>query len=211
MFTGIIESTGRLIQRKTHGNDQTLTIESREFNFKKCQIGDSISTNGVCLTAIELGENYFTADVSAETLSLTTLGELQIGAHVNLESALTPSTALGGHIVSGHVDGIATLSERYQDARSERFVFSSPTALSRYIAKKGSVTLDGISLTVNEVADTLFHVNIVPHTLERTNLKALKIGDHVNLEVDIIARYLERLLKADDEQLSIEKLKKLGF
>lgn len=215
MFTGIIETTGVLTHREYHGEDQSLTITSNTFDFSQCALGDSIATNGVCLTAIELGENYFVADVSVETLTHTTLSHLDIGSTVNLERALTPSTPLGGHIVSGHVDGIGTLIERYPDSRSERITFEAPHNLARYIAKKGSITIDGISLTVNEVDNCCFAVNIVPHTMERTTLDSYQIGQKVNLEVDIIARYLERLLSARDNEktsgLTVEKLIALGY
>ncbi|SUO97160.1 riboflavin synthase [Suttonella ornithocola] len=211
MFTGIIETTGILTSRQYHEEDQSLTFHSEHFNFSHCQIGDSIAVNGVCLTVIALDAQSFTADVSVETLSLTTLGTLEIGDSVNLEKALTPSTPLGGHLVSGHVDGIGILLERFSDARSERLTFEAPKEISRYIAKKGSITIDGVSLTVNQVEHQQFSVNIVPHTLERTTLKNYQIGQQVNLEADLIARYIERLIQADNENLTVEKLISYGF
>ena len=155
--------------------------------------GDSVSVSGVCLTALDISDNGFSADVSNETLRLTSLGQLKVGASVNLEKALLPSTRLGGHFVSGHVDGLAQVTNISQDARSQRWEFSAPQSLMRFIAVKGSVCLDGVSLTVNEVLESSFSVNLIPHTLAKTSLTDRKIGDFVNLEVDLIARYLDRL------------------
>ncbi|MDO4643334.1 MAG: riboflavin synthase [Cardiobacteriaceae bacterium] len=212
MFTGIIETTGTLQHREPHGEDCTLTIYSPTFDFSRCALGDSIAVNGVCLTAISLGTNQFSADVSGETLSLTTLGELHEGDNVNLEYALTLATPLGGHLVSGHVDGVGELIAREPDGRSERLTFLAPSALARYIAPKGSICIDGVSLTVNHVEGNHFGVNIVPHTMNRTILHAYQTGQRVNLEVDIIARYLERLLHTpQDSGLTLEKLQQLGF
>ena len=212
MFTGIIETVGKLAARSNHGTDQSLKIEA-DLDFSSCQIGDSIASNGVCLTAVELGKNYFLADASAETLSLTTLGELEIGAKINLERALTPSSRLGGHIVSGHVDGIGILTDRSQDGRSERLIFAIEPELAKYIVKKGSITVDGISLTVNECDGLAMHLNIVPHTLSHTSLGTMPIGTKVNLEVDIIARYVEKLLQYNNPRhsLTAEKLIASGF
>ena len=166
----------------------------------------------MCLTAIELGSDHFAADVSVETLNLTTLGSLQSGSRVNLERALTPATPLGGHLVSGHVDGVGELISRETDARSTRMTFRAPHELARYIAKKGSITINGISLTVNDVEGDTFAVNIVPHTLERTTLGDIRAGEAVNLEADLIARYLERLLQArEDSGLTLERLQQLGY
>jgi riboflavin synthase len=157
-------------------------------------LGDSIAVNGVCLTAVVLDGPAFSADVSRETLSLTTLGDLKSGSRVNLEKALTLSTPLGGHLVSGHVDGIGEVLERRQDARSWRFHIRAPAELARYIAQKGSICVDGISLTVNQVAGSVFEINIVPHTIEETIIGGYQAGTRVNLEVDLVARYLERLI-----------------
>ena len=162
-----------------------------------CALGDSIAVNGVCLTAVELGERYFCADVSNETLSRTTLKSANTGAAVNLELALTPSSRLGGHIVSGHVDGIASVVEQQADGRSVRFKFRAPDNLAKYIAEKGSICIDGVSLTVNSVDGSFFSVNIVPHTLQETTLGGVKPGAEVNIEVDLLARYMERLMKGD--------------
>jgi len=163
-------------------------------------LGDSVAISGVCLTAVAFGTNSFKADVSAETLSVTTLGDLAAGDPLNLELALTPTTRLGGHMVSGHVDGVGQVIERYQDGRSERINIEAPAALSRYIAAKGSICVDGVSLTVNEVSGDRFGVNIIPHTVEQTNLGRCQPGVRVNLEIDVIARYLERLLSAGGTQ-----------
>ena len=212
MFTGIIETTGTLRACDTHGDDSTLTIASQAFDFARCALGDSIAVNGVCLTATALGADWFSADVSAETLRLTTLGDLTPGAAVNLERALTLATPLGGHLVSGHVDGVGELIDRVPEARSERLTIAAPRALMRYIAAKGSITVDGISLTVNSVDGDTFHVNIVPHTQARTTLADLRPGAHVNLEVDLIARYLERLLHAPQESgLTLDTLRQHGY
>ena len=165
---------------------------TREF-FADVHEGDSISVSGVCLTALDISDDGFSADVSNETLRLTSLGQLNVGASVNLEKALLPSTRLGGHFVSGHVDGLAQVTNISQDARSQRWEFSAPQALMRFIAVKGSVCLDGVSLTVNDVTETSFSVNLIPHTLAKTSLTDRKVGDFVNLEVDLIARYLDRL------------------
>jgi riboflavin synthase len=195
MFTGIIETIGRVTRVETRGGDCRMVIEAPGF-FAGAAIGDSIATNGVCLTAIELSADHFAADLSVETLQATTAGNWRVGQAVNLERALTPSKPLGGHLVSGHVDGVGRLLEIREDARSSRLTFEAPRELARYIARKGSITVDGISLTVNEVSGAQFGVNIVPHTLTHTTLGGLKAGAVVNLEVDLIARYLERLLTA---------------
>ena len=213
MFTGIIACTGTLSERTQHGDDQTLTIHAPDFDFSQTQLGDSIAVNGVCLTAVDLTAQQFSADVSVETLTHTTLGALAIGSRVNLESALTLATPLGGHLVSGHVDGIGELVERHSDARSERLTFRAPRNITRYIATKGSITIDGISLTVNHVDEDMFSVNIVPHTLSRTTLSDYHSGQPVNLEVDLIARYVERLLtnSSDSGELTLDRLRDLGY
>ncbi len=196
MFTGIIEATGRIGALEAHGADRRLGIETHAFTDASLGIGDSVCVNGVCLTATGITASGFHADVSAESLACTTLGALESGNRVNLERALTPATALGGHLVSGHVDGTGRVLSRADDARSLRLLFSIPPALARYIAVKGSICVDGVSLTVNEIGDAQFGVNIVPHTLDTTTLGDFTPGRPVNLEVDLIARYLERLLEA---------------
>jgi riboflavin synthase len=196
MFTGIVEATGRIGTLQEHGADRRLGIEAEMCAGKALAIGDSVCVSGVCLTATELTSTGFYADVSAQTLACTTLGGLAVGERVNLERALTPSTLLGGHLVSGHVDATGTLLERRDDARSVLFSFALPAQLRRYVAVKGSICVDGVSLTVNQVGEDQCAVNIVPHTLEVTTLGDFTPGRLVNLEVDLIARYLERLLDA---------------
>jgi riboflavin synthase len=197
MFTGIIEAVGRIESIEDQGGDARLWIHTGKLDMSDVQLGDSIAANGVCLTAIELKPAAYCADVSGETLSLTSLGQLQAGSPVNLEKALTPTTRLGGHLVSGHVDGLGRVVERRDDARSVRFVIEAPAALARYIAMKGSITVDGVSLTVNGVDGARFELNIVPHTLQETIMAHYQPGHEVNLEVDLIARYLERLVLGD--------------
>lgn len=194
MFTGIIEAVGRVEALEDRGGDQRIRIDAGTLDLSEVSVGDSIAVNGVCLTAVELGTRGFAADVSRETLSLTTLGKLKPGACVNLEQALRLSTPLGGHLVSGHVDGVGTLLEVREDARSWRLQIHAPGELARYIAAKGSICVDGTSLTVNKVKGAVFDLNIVPHTLGATIIGEYRVGTAVNLEVDLIARYLERLL-----------------
>lgn len=197
MFTGIIESLGQIEAIEDKGGDARFWINTGKLDMSDVRPGDSIAMNGVCLTAIELRSNAYCADVSGETLSLTSLKLLNKGSAVNLEKALTPSTRLGGHLVSGHVDGIGKVIDRYDDARSVRFVIEAPKELARYIAMKGSITVDGVSLTVNKVDGAQFELNIVPHTLKETIMNEYFPGRIVNLEVDLIARYLERLVLGD--------------
>jgi riboflavin synthase len=197
MFTGIILAVGNIAAIQPRGGDFRLKISTGKLSMTDCALGDSIAVNGVCLTAVELGERYFCADVSNETLSRTTLKSANTGAAVNLELALTPSSRLGGHIVSGHVDGIASVVEQQADGRSVRFKFRAPDNLAKYIAEKGSICIDGVSLTVNSVDGSFFSVNIVPHTLQETTLGGVKPGAEVNIEVDLLARYMERLMKGD--------------
>jgi len=194
MFTGIIEAVGSVGALEPKGADARLRILSSDLDLSDVAVGDSIAVNGVCLTAVELPGDGFWADVSGETLERTGLGGLRGGSRVNLEKALTPTTRLGGHLVSGHVDGIGTVVERRGDGRSERFRLRAPAELAKYIAEKGSICVDGISLTVNRVEGAEFELNIVPHTLAQTTMGEFEAGRHVNLEVDVIARYLERLL-----------------
>ncbi len=202
MFTGIIEAMGTVNLLEPRGGDLRVQINTDELDFSDVQVGDSIATNGVCLTVVELPVEDssilgYCADVSVESLSLTTIKDWQLGQQVNLEKALTPQTRLGGHLVSGHVDGIGEVVSRHSDARAERFVLKVPTALARYIAHKGSITVDGTSLTVNAVNGCEFELAIVPWTLSKTTMSSYQAGSHVNLEVDLIARYLERLLLGD--------------
>lgn len=198
MFTGIVTHRGKLSSREEHGGDLRLVFEAAPGILKSASEGDSIAVNGACLTMIGPARSSFGADVSAETLARTTLGDLAPGDLVNLELPVTLADRLGGHMVSGHVDGKARLVSRRPDARSERFEFEAPRGLSRYISTKGSVTLDGVSLTVNDVSGRRFEVNLIPHTMEVTSLGGLAPGDEVNIEVDMIARYLERLMQGED-------------
>ncbi|TDJ48475.1 MAG: riboflavin synthase [Gammaproteobacteria bacterium] len=197
MFTGIVQAVGQVTAIEALGGDSRLRIAVGEPGFERIALGDSIAVNGVCLTVVEFMQAEFAADVSQETLSLTTLGGLHESSRVNLEPALTLATLLGGHLVSGHIDGVGQLLSLEPDARSTRMRFALPEPLARYVAMKGSITIDGTSLTVNEVTDTDFSVNIVPHTLERTIMREYRTHTRVNIEVDLIARYLERLLRKD--------------
>jgi riboflavin synthase len=198
MFTGIIQAMGQLQRKEPRGGDYRLTVAAGKLAMSDVRLGDSIAVNGVCLTVVGFGEGGFRADVSRETLSRTTLGELRTGTALNLELALTPGSRLGGHIVSGHVDGIGTIRARDEDGRSVRFQLDAPAHLAKYIAEKGSICIDGISLTVNRVDGSVFDVNVVPHTLAVTTLKDAQAGRRVNLEVDLLARYLERLIQGGD-------------
>lgn len=197
MFTGIITAMGTLTAIQPRSGDVRLRIATGKLDLRDVQLGDSIAVSGVCLTAVELPGDGFWADASRETLERTILGEAVPGMTVNLEKALTPTTRLGGHLVSGHVDGIGTVTVWQLDGRSWRLRIQAPDALARYIAEKGSICVDGVSLTVNRVDGAAFELNIVPHTLTETTLADFKIGRRVNLEVDLIARYLERLLLGD--------------
>ena len=199
MFTGIVAGTGTLQSRQSLDGDLRMRFEVPAFLMEGCGSGDSISVAGVCLTMLEPDERGFSADLSVETMELTTLGSRRPGDQVNLELALRASDRLGGHLVSGHVDGLAELVSRSEDARSERFLFETEQHLARFIAAKGSVCLDGVSLTVNVVENNHFSICIIPHTLEVTTLGGLVTGQSVNLEVDLIARYLERLNQAQKE------------
>jgi len=194
MFTGIVFARGTLQEKAMIGGDCRLKVVCHELNLDSSRVGDSICVSGACLTMLEPDGPAFFADVSMETLSLTTLGQLDEGDTVNLELALALDDRMGGHLVTGHVDGKARLISRHEDARAERFEFEVPRSLSRYVARKGSVCLDGVSLTINSVDDCRFSVCLIPHTLEVTTLGGLQAGDEVNLEVDLIARYLERLM-----------------
>lgn len=197
MFTGIVMARGRVLEALRVGGDLRLRIHTGTIGLEDCAEGDSIAVSGACLTMLQPAGLEFVADVSAETLALTTLGKLQAGHAVNLELALTLQDRLGGHLVSGHVDGMGNLLSRYADGRAERFEFELPDSLARYVAAKGSVTIDGVSLTVNEVQDNKFAVCLIPHTLQVTTLGELQPGHQVNIEVDLVARYLERLLAGD--------------
>jgi riboflavin synthase len=217
MFTGIIQAIGEIRTMEPRGGDLRLHIRSGGLDLDDVELGYSIAVNGVCLTAVALPGDGFAADVSNETLSLTSLGQLKAGNRVNLEKALTLQTRLGGHLVSGHVDGLGEVLERREDARSVRFRIRTPRDLARYIAHKGSITVDGISLTVNAVDGDVFDLNIVPHTLQETTMDDYQPGRRVNLEVDLVARYLERLLLGDaaaepgNGGVDLQMLAKAGF
>lgn len=196
MFTGIIQDIGVLKAKETLGGDCRLSFEVNSIELAAVNLGDSIAVNGVCLTVIRKDKNIFDVDASLETLGLTTLGLLSVDSEVNLELAMTPTTAFGGHMVSGHVDAVAKIVELHEDARSWRFGIQIPEALSHYVATKGSITIDGVSLTVNSIGDdNIAGLNIIPHTMDMTIFKHYKMGSQVNIEIDLVARYLERLLQ----------------
>jgi len=197
MFTGIIETMGTVAALQPRNGDLRVRITTTTLPLADVRIGDSIATNGVCLTVVELPGDGYWADVSRETLAFTTIGEWRVGAAVNLEKALMAASRLGGHIVSGHVDGVGEVIARSDDARSIRLTARAPKELAKYIAHKGSICVDGISLTVNAVSGTDFELNIVPHTAQVTVIGGYRVGTRINLEVDVIARYLERLLMGD--------------
>ena len=200
MFTGLVAGVGRLAAREARGGDARLRIDAGTLPFGHVQLGESIAVNGCCLTVVAFDAHSFAVDASNETLALTTLGNLAIDAPVNLERAMLPTDRLGGHLVSGHVDGLATATQRWDDARVVRWRFEAPMALLRYVAHKGSVCVDGVSLTVNAVDDQGFEVALIPHTVEHTAFHALQVGNAVNIEVDLLARYVERLLATKDSQ-----------
>lgn len=197
MFTGIIEAIGHIESSTVIGGDVRIVVRAPSLREQKIALGDSIAINGVCLTVIERRAELLSFDVSTESINHTLIGDWSKGTRVNLEMALLPTTRLGGHLVSGHVDGLAKLVDLREDARSWRMLFSAPPELSKYIAKKGSITINGTSLTVNSVQQDLFDVNVIPHTFEVTTLGDLSVGEQVHIEVDLIARYLERLLNND--------------
>ncbi len=218
MFTGIIQAVGTIASLESRGGDMRIGIDTGKLPMGDVELGDSIAVSGVCLTVVELHGSGFVADVSGETLRRTILGRLAVNDAVNLEKALTLETRLGGHLVSGHVDGIGTVSARSADSRSVQFTIQAPDELARYIAAKGSITVDGVSLTVNIVNGAEFTLNIVPHTLDETTLNEYRPGRELNLEVDLVARYLERLLQGDaaarpvsDQGITRETLESNGF
>ena len=198
MFTGLIEGVGALASREARGGDARLVIDTGTLPFDGVQLGESIAVNGCCLTVVAFDARSFAVDASNETLALTTLGRLAIGAPLNLERAMRPSDRLGGHLVSGHVDGLATAERRWDDARAVRWRFALPKRMLRYVAQKGSICVDGVSLTVNAADDAGFEVALIPHTVAHTAFHALQTGDAVNIEVDLLARYAERLQATRD-------------
>lgn len=215
MFTGIIEATGTLVRLSPQGGDLSLRIQSRDLDLSDVKLGDSIASNGVCLTVTDFGSDWFQADLSNETLARTLYGHYKTGQLINLEKALLPTTRLGGHLVSGHVDGVATVCRVEKNGRAWQIFIKMPAELSQYIAEKGSITIDGVSLTVNELLADQFRLTIVPHTAEQTTLLHLAPGHQVHLEVDLLARYLERLLKGHQapakQGVSLELLQQRGF
>ncbi|MGM8871110.1 riboflavin synthase [Psychrobacter sp. 2Y5] len=205
MFTGIIESVGHVKSIQPTGGDIRLTIESDELDFSDVKLGDSIASNGICLTVVVIGSNYYAVDVSRETIARTALESLKPGHIVNLEKAMLPTTRFGGHIVAGHVDGVGIISKLKKDARSIYIEIEIPKELAHYTATKGSITVDGISLTTNLVRDNIVSLNIIPHTAQVTNIaKHWLLGDKVNIEVDIVSRYLERLISKDKSSADTE-------
>lgn len=211
MFTGIIQAKGSIAALERRGGDVRLSVQSDGLPFTSYDVGESIAVNGVCLTAVELRADGFDTDVSVETLDVTNLGSLGVGDNVNLEPSLSLGDRLGGHLVSGHVDCLGSVTSRRADARSIRFSIEVPKEFARYVARKGSVTIDGVSLTVNDVSATSFEVNIIPHTADVTIMGDYAVGTNVNVEVDLLARYIERLLAKDGEGLSMEFLKEHGY
>jgi riboflavin synthase len=217
MFTGIIESVGQVESLQNVGGDVRLRIQSN-LDMSDVHLGDSIATNGICLTVTEWGNNWYSADVSRESLNRTTLAQWQIGQRVNVEKAMLPTTRFGGHIVSGHVDAVGEITVVRSDARSLYFEVTAPVEIARYLAEKGSVTVDGISLTINHLRGNIISLNLIPHTAERTNIGTWKVGTKVNLEVDVLARYIERLLLGDkaaevkeQSKISMDFLAENGF
>lgn len=203
MFTGIIESMGKVKAMQPIGGDIRLLIESNGLDFSDVSLGDSIACNGICLTVVDLGSNYYAVDVSRETIARTALEDLKVGHKVNLEKAMLPTTRFGGHIVAGHVDGVGVVRKLQQDARSLYIEIEIPVELAHFTATKGSITVDGISLTTNLVRDNIVCLNIIPHTAQLTNIAEYwLVGNKVNIEVDIVARYLERLLNKSQSNAS---------
>lgn len=218
MFTGIIQAIGEITASEVRGGDIRLTIAVKGMADEVVQLGDSIACNGICLTVVEMRGSddvrHFVFDVSRESIEKSLIGNWNQGQKVNIELAMLATTRFGGHIVSGHVDGLAELIKLEQDARSWRLWFKAQANLAKYIATKGSITIDGVSLTVNDIKNDEFHVNIVPHTLQMTTLGDCQVGDHVHLEIDVVARYLERLLSYSDldrTDISLQKLAENGY
>lgn len=213
MFTGIIRGVGAIAEQCDVGGDRRLAIDLGGLELPALAVGDSIAVNGVCLTVTTFGAGRFSADVSMETLQVTTLGDLAVGAHVNLEPALRVGDALDGHFVMGHVDGVGRVRALAPAARSHRLELEMPVALAPYVARKGSIAVDGVSLTVNAVSGNVFEVNIVPHTSEMTVISGYRVGTAVNIEIDMIARYLERLATAEDGAggVDLELLRRHGY
>lgn len=217
MFTGIIESTGQVESLQSIGGDLRIRVQTT-LDLSDVHLGDSIATNGICLTVVDWGSNWYAADVSKESLTRSTLANMQVGQIVNVEKAMLPTTRFGGHIVSGHVDTVGEITQFKQDARSLYFEVTAPAHIAKYLAEKGSVTIDGISLTINYLSGSVISLNVIPHTAARTNIITWQVGAKVNIEVDVLARYIERLLLGDraaeaapKSRLSMEFLAENGF
>jgi len=211
MFTGIIKAKGSISAMNRQGGDVRLTVKSDGLPWSDYDLGESIAVNGVCLTAVALHDDGFDTDVSVETLDVTALGSLTTGSEVNLEPAISLGERLGGHLVSGHVDCVGSVTSRASDARSVRLAIEIPAEYARYVAKKGSVCVDGVSLTINEVSGNSFELNIIPHTAAVTIIDDYAVGTTVNVEVDLLARYIERLLSKDGDGVSLDFLKAHGY
>jgi len=216
MFTGIVEAVGTLTAITPKGEDISVTVEVGKLDMSDVKLGDSIATNGVCLTVVDFSSTSYTADLSIETLQKTGFTDYQAGDKVNLEKAMLPTTRFGGHIVSGHVDGVGEIVERNMVGRAIEFWVSMPEEIAKYVAEKGSITVDGISLTVNDLRKNAFKLTIVPHTGEETTIADFHVGRKVNLEVDVLARYMERLLTSQRDQqpesrITMDFLQQNGF
>ncbi|MDE1349311.1 riboflavin synthase [Vibrio aestuarianus] len=217
MFTGIVEAVGTLAAITPKGEDISVTVNVGNLDMADVKLGDSIATNGVCLTVVDFGSHHYSADLSLETLNKTGFTAYQVGDKLNLEKAMLPTTRFGGHIVSGHVDGVGEIIERNSVGRAIELWVAMPNELNKYVAEKGSVTVDGISLTVNELRKNAFKLTIVPHTSEETTINDFHVGRKVNLEVDVLARYMERLLQvqrgedAPESKITMEFLQQNGF
>ncbi len=217
MFTGIIESVGKVESLQSVGGDVRLRIQT-DLDMSDVHLGDSIATNGICLTVTDWGDHWYAADVSRESLNRTTLGQWKVGQRVNVEKAMLPTTRFGGHIVSGHVDAVGEITVVKADARSIYYEVTAPVEIARYLAEKGSVTVDGISLKINYLRGNVISLNLIPHTAERTNIGTWQVGAKVNLEVDVLARYIERLLLGNkaaetkqQSKISMDFLAENGF
>ncbi len=211
MFTGIVKAKGSIATMNRQGGDVRLTVRSKGLPWSEYEIGESIAVNGVCLTAVALHDDGFDTDVSVETLDVTALNTLGPGSDVNLEPAISLGERLGGHLVSGHVDCVGSVTSRSVDARSVRLAIEIPKEYAHYVAKKGSVCVDGVSLTINEVSGNTFELNIIPHTADVTIIGDYVVGTKLNVEVDLLARYLERLLSKDNDGISLDFLKAHGY
>ncbi|ENS4971722.1 riboflavin synthase [Vibrio fluvialis] len=216
MFTGIVEAVGTLTAITPKGEDITISVDAGKLDMGDVKLGDSIATNGVCLTVVEFNSHSYSADLSLETLKKSGFADYKVGDKVNLEKAMLPTTRFGGHIVSGHVDGVGEIVERNPVGRAIELWVAMPAELSKYVAEKGSITVDGISLTVNDLRKNAFKLTIVPHTTQETTIDHFQVGRKVNLEVDVLARYLECLLNGGrDEQpesrITMEFLQQNGF